>query len=112
MKYYYYLVEQLESNNGYHYESRYLARTKTLCPLHVANRTLTQEKYKSEDYDKNFHNDGFLDVTLDGRRRGVVIPLKEVSKEDWEKYDEIVNVKFIIVDDGNGGKTTIEEEKV
>jgi len=109
---YYYLVEQLESNNGYDYEWRYLVKRETPCQLHVPNRTLTQEKYKSEDYDEDFHNDDFIGVSLDDERRGVVIPLKEVSKEDWEKYDEIVNVKFIIVDDGNGGKTTIEEERL
>ena len=109
---YYYLVQQLESNNGYDYEWKYLVRREIPCQLHIANRTLTQEKYKSEDYDEVFGDDGFLHVLLDDERQGVVIPLKEVSKEDWEKYDEIVNVKFIIVDDGNGGKTTIEEEKV
>lgn len=107
---YYYLVQHLESNNGYDYEWRYLVRREIPCQLHIANRTLTQEQYELEEYEEDFSNDGFLHVSLDDGRQGVVIPVKEVTKEDWEKYNEIINVKFKIVDDGNNGETKIVEE--
>ncbi len=93
---YYYLVQQLESSNGYDYEWKYLVRREIPCILHVANRTLTQEMYELEEYEEEFStcsNDRFVGVKLDDERRGVVIPIKKVSKEDWEKYNEIISIE-------------------
>lgn len=91
----YYVVKNQESNNGYDYEYKYLVKRETPCQLHVANRTLTQEMYELEEHEEVFDGLNFSHVLLDDERQAVVIPIKEVSKEDWEKYNEIINTKEV-----------------
>ena len=91
----YYVVKNLESNNGYDYEYKYLVKKETPCQLHIANRTLTQEMYELEEHEEVFDGLNFSHVLLDDERRAVVIPIKEVSKEDWEKYNGIINIKEV-----------------